>query len=196
LYLNSLNICNKIGLISNSSNFEKVINVKQYSYCMINQRFVKVLKLLDEKLRNQKIRWCLVGSASLVLQGVKIKPKDIDILTDKKGAFKINKLLKDYEINPVKFGNSELFESYLGEFEINGIKIEAMGNLKEKIDNVWVSASKRLASQKIIKLNEMEIPVSSLREQIQSYEKLGRKKDCMKIRKIKEALNNESEQSI
>ena len=163
---------------------------------MINQRFVKVLKLLDEKLRNQKIRWCLVGSASLVLQGVKIKPKDIDILTDKKGAFKINKLLKDYEINPVKFGNSELFESYLGEFEINGIKIEAMGNLKEKIDNVWVSASKRLASQKIIKLNEMEIPVSSLREQIQSYEKLGRKKDCMKIRKIKEALNNESEQSI
>ncbi|MDI6655315.1 MAG: DUF6036 family nucleotidyltransferase, partial [Candidatus Hydrothermarchaeota archaeon] len=101
---------------------------------MINQKIIKALKIINQKLKDQKIKWVLVGSASLALQRVKIKPKDIDILTNREGAYEINKLLKEYEIKPIKFGKSSVFQSYLGEFRVNNIKVEVMGNLKEKIE--------------------------------------------------------------
>lgn len=60
---------------------------------MINQKIIEALKIINQKLKNRRIKWVLVGSVSLALQGVKISPKDIDILTNKKDVFKINKLL-------------------------------------------------------------------------------------------------------
>lgn len=102
---------------------------------MISKRFLEVIEIISKSLENEKIKWVLIGSSNLALQGVKINQKDIDILTDKKGAYQINKLLKNYKVKPVKFGRSEIFESYLGEFEIKNVKIEIMGDLKEKIND-------------------------------------------------------------
>ncbi len=142
------------------------------------------------QVERKKIRWVLVGSASLALQGVKIKPKDIDILTDKKGAFKIGKLFEEYRVRiiPVKLSHSKLFKSYFGKFKFKDVKFEVMGDLKERIGNKWVSCSARLKSPKIVKFNGMKVPVSSLPEQLRSYSKLGRKKDVIRVKKIKEAI--------
>jgi hypothetical protein len=142
----------------------------------VNQKIKEAIKLIYNRLKDKKIKWVLVGSMSLALQGVKIKPKDIDILTDKEGAFRVNKLFKNYEVKPVEFGRlkigrRELFESYLGKFKIKGVKVEIMGNLKEKLEG-------------------MELPVSSLKEQLKSYSRLGRKKDAIRVKKIKAALKN------
>jgi len=63
---------------------------------MVEQKTVETLKVIYEKLKRQEVKWVLTGSTNLALQGLKIKPKDIDILTDKEDAFKINKLLKEY----------------------------------------------------------------------------------------------------
>jgi len=160
---------------------------------MLKPKIIRVLRIIYQKLKNQKIKWVLVGSTSLALQDVKIKPKDIDILTDREGAFKINKLLKEYEIKPVKFGclkigGKELFESYLGKFKIKGVKVEVMGNLKEKLGRKWIYLHKRLKSPKIIKIKGMKIPVSPLEEQLKSYSRLGRKKDAFRVKQIKKAL--------
>jgi len=160
---------------------------------MVEQKIIKVLKIIYQKLKNQKIKWVLVGSTSLALQGVKIKPKDIDILTNKEGALKINELFKEYEVKPVKFGRlkiggRELFESYLGKFKIKGVKVEIMGNLKEKLGRKWIYLHKRLKSPKIVKIEGMKIPVSPLEEQLKSYSRLGRKKDAFRVKQIKKAL--------
>ncbi|MFH1774728.1 MAG: hypothetical protein ABH874_07215 [Methanobacteriota archaeon] len=155
---------------------------------MINQKIIKALKIINQKLKDQKIKWVLVGSTSLALQGVKIKPKDIDILTNREGAYEVNKLLKEYEIKPIKFGKSNVFQSYLGEFRVNKIKVEVMGNLKEKIGGKWESLSPRLKSPKIIKIEGMNLPVSPLKEQLKSYKFRGRKKDSIRVQRIKEAL--------
>jgi predicted nucleotidyltransferase len=61
---------------------------------VISRKFIRVLKIISKKLENQKIKWVLVGSTSLALQGVNIKPKDIDILTDDEGVFKFNEIFK------------------------------------------------------------------------------------------------------
>jgi hypothetical protein len=100
----------------------------------------------------------------------------------------MNKLLKEYEVKPVKFQRSEFFESYFGEFKIDGVKVEVMGNLKEKRGKKWISFSKRVKSPNFVKIGEIKLPVSPLIDQLRSYEKSVRKKDLNKAKKIRETL--------
>jgi len=155
---------------------------------MVPKKIKKTLEIIYSKLKDKNIKWVLVGSLSLALQGVKIRPKDIDILTDKKGAFEINKILKEYQKKAVKFKKSKFFKSYFGEFNIGGVKVEIMGNLREKVNNRWFSFSKRLISPKIVKFGNISVPVSSLKDQLKSYERGNRKKDLIYAKKIREAL--------
>jgi hypothetical protein len=48
--------------------------------------------------------------------------------------------------------------------------------------------SSRLEKPTIVKVDDIKIPVSSLKEQLESYEKIKREKDMIKIRKIKDIL--------
>jgi hypothetical protein len=105
---------------------------------MIGKPFIKVLKIIFKKLRGKKVNWVLIGSSSLALEGMKIKPKDIDILTTKKGAFEFNKVFKKWEIESVKFKESKFFRSYFGEFKIEGVRVEVMGKLERKIEGKWI----------------------------------------------------------
>jgi len=159
---------------------------------MIDFKIIKALKLIESKLRGSGVRWVLAGSVSLVLQGVDVKPNDIDILTDEKGAFEINRILKDYEVKPVRFCRSKIFQSYLGEFEIEGVKVEVMGGLKEFVKGEWRSLSQRLSTSRIIEIEGIRLPVSQLEDQLRSYQVLGRRKDSSKVRKIEEALARRS----
>jgi hypothetical protein len=112
----------------------------------------------------------LAGSLSLALQGINVEPHDIDVLTDRQGAFRINAMLKKYEKKAVEYAETEKVSSFFGIFEIQGVKVEVMGDYREK--------------PKIIEVDEIRIPVSSLEDQLVSYRRLKRTKDAEKIRKI------------
>ncbi|NHI89793.1 MAG: hypothetical protein EAX87_09735 [Candidatus Thorarchaeota archaeon] len=129
-----------------------------------------------------------MGSASLALQGVDITPNDIDILTDEYGAFKIGVLLKEFEIKPVSFSQTDLFESFYGIYDIEGTKVDVMGDFRVRLEGTWVSLSDRLESPSLVQINAMNIPVSSMHDQLLFYEKLGREKDKDCILKIKKVL--------
>ncbi|MCC7574853.1 hypothetical protein KO361_04645 [Candidatus Woesearchaeota archaeon] len=159
---------------------------------MIENKLIEVLRIIVERLEQQKFKWVLVGSASLALQNVKIKPGDVDILTDGDDALKMNEIFKDFKVRDVEFKTSEIFESYFGEFNINGVKVEIMGDLKEKIDGEWTSLKDRLKRTEYVEVDSFKVPVSPLSEQLVSYEKLGREKDKVKVELIREALNNKS----
>jgi len=159
---------------------------------MIDSKIVKVLKLIESKLRGSGVRWVLAGSVSLALQGVNVSPNDIDILTDKEGAFEINRIFKDYEVKPVRFRRSRFFQSYFGEFEIEGVKVEVMGDLKELVKGEWRSLSWRLSTSRIIEVEGIKLPVSPLEDQLKSYQALRRKKNSSKIQRIREALAREN----
>ena len=159
---------------------------------MIDSKIVKVLKLIESKLRGSGVRWVLAGSVSLALQGVNVSPNDIDILTDKEGAFEINRIFKDYEVKPVRFRRSRFFQSYFGEFKIEGVKVEIMGDLKELVEGEWRSLSQRLSTSRIIEVEGIKLPVSPLEDQLKSYQALRRKKNSSKIQRIREALAREN----
>jgi hypothetical protein len=76
----------------------------------------------------------------------------------------------------------------MGVYEVDEIKVEVMGDLRVKIDNKWVSLNERLISPVIIEIDNVCIPVSTLKDQLLSYEKLGRPKDSERVRKIRDFL--------
>jgi len=62
-----------------------------------------------------------------------------------------------------------------------------MGNLRVKTGGKW-TPSRGLGNQTTFNFEGMCLPVLSLKEELKSYETLGRKKDSIRIQKIKEAL--------
>jgi len=77
---------------------------------MIRKDISDVLKFITKKFQDYNIDWVIVGSVSLELQGLNLKPNDIDILTNKKDALKINNLLGDYVLQSVKWSKTEEFD--------------------------------------------------------------------------------------
>ena len=67
---------------------------------MLNSTFAKVIKLISENIPSN-IKLAVDGSTSLALQGIDVTPHDIDILTDREGAIRIQESLKKYNIGQV-----------------------------------------------------------------------------------------------
>jgi len=144
---------------------------------MIRKEIADVLKFITKKFQDYGIYWVIVGSVSLALQGLDLKPNDIDILTNKKDALKMNKLLEDYVMQPVKWSKNEEFDSYFGKFLINSVKVEIMGDLKIKMGGEWISLKNRLRSPKFIKSEGISLPVSPIKEQLEYYERRNKPKN-------------------
>ncbi len=144
------------------------------------------LKFVAKKLSHENIKWILVGSAGLCLQGVDIRPNDLDILTDKDGAYEIGRLFREFEIQPVKYSESEEFASHIGKFNIENISVEVMGDLKIKHNSKWKNDFVRCSKNMFfIDYEGFRIPVSSLKIQVENYKFLGR---WTKAKKIEELL--------
>lgn len=61
----------------------------------------KVIHFLQERLQGTDIVWALTGSASFALQGLPLMPHDIDVQTDDRGAYAIERLFSEYVARPV-----------------------------------------------------------------------------------------------
>lgn len=157
----------------------------------MDRRIIRAIGFLNRRLRDSRIRWVIIGSTSLAIQGVKVSPNDIDVLTDRDGAFKIAKLLEKYQVRRLAFRRSGRFESYFAEYRIEGIKVQVAGDMRIRYRGSWTSLLGRLKSTRKVSVGGLMTPVSPLRAQLLSYEKLGRRDDLIKIRKIREVLSQE-----
>lgn len=155
----------------------------------IKPELVKVLKFIYETLEKNNIEWVLIGSLSLALQNVDIGSHDIDILTTRADSYRINEILKQYEVHKVEFKETARVSSYFSTYIIDNIKIEVMGDYKENRRGEWVSFSERLKKKSYVSLENIIIPVSALKEQLASYELSKREKDALKAGKIRKALS-------
>ncbi|MGV8087056.1 MAG: nucleotidyltransferase domain-containing protein [Candidatus Woesearchaeota archaeon] len=145
------------------------------------------LKKIVEKFKNKNINWVLTGSTSLAIQGVDVKAKDIDILTDVENADKIAELLKEYVIEPMNYKTSEHFKSYYGKFKISEVEVEVMADLEKKYNNKWIK-SERPRIKLIKRFEDMTLPLLELQEECEAYILMGRED---KANKILEALEKE-----
>ncbi len=105
----------------------------------MNKNINKILITISQKLATHKIKYAFVGSSSLALQGITIKPHDIDIATSNKGLKLIQDEFKEFIKIPIKKRLSKInlkfgIKSYANflTLEIQNVKIEVMSGLKIK----------------------------------------------------------------
>jgi hypothetical protein len=154
---------------------------------MIPENIFKALKVISDKLNGKGINWVLISSTNQALQGVDVKPRDIDILTDKEGVYAIVEALKDFVVEAVHPRESETMKSHYGKLNIEGVEVEIIGdliNIKPKGD-LW-SETKNFSKKIIIEFKGVEVPGISLDQELSAYTKM---KNIERIKKIKQAMD-------
>ncbi len=142
---------------------------------MLPTPYFNVLRKIVTNLKESSINWVLTGSAGMVLQGMPLEVHDIDIQTNKNGAYDIERTFAEYIIKPVCFIESELICSHLGMLEIDGIIVEIMGEIRHRQDNyAWDVPVMIEKYKQWLDIDELHVPVMSLDYEYRAYLRLGR----------------------
>jgi hypothetical protein len=144
----------------------------------IDPKILKALQIIYPELTNpgrKPINWAVTGSLGMVLHGMQMDIHDIDIQTDKEGAYEIERRLVKYLVKLVHFKATERIRSYFGVFEIDGIKIETMGDMQHMLpDQKWDSPVSLESIRDWVDYADMHIPVITLEHEAKACQKMGR----------------------
>jgi hypothetical protein len=142
---------------------------------MIPTRHEAALRIITSRLEDCPQPWVITGSLGMALQGVPLDVNDIDIQTDQAGAYEIERCLIVYVVQPVRYLASERIRSYLGQLDVDGVKVEIMGAIQKKLDDQgWEDPVEVERYRHWIALDGMRVPVLSLEYEQQAYLRLGR----------------------
>lgn len=136
--------------------------------------FLPVLHQIHAALHGRDILWAITGSTSFALRGLPFIPKDIDLQTDKDGAYALEAVLRDFVVQPVTFSGTERIRSHFGQLHIGGIKVEIMGDVEKWVNGRWQPPPDLTQHRKFVKFDGLELPVLSLAHEREAYEKMGR----------------------
>ena len=151
---------------------------------MIEAQYLNVLRKIYARLEDNQVDWVITGSLGMAMQGVDVKVHDIDIQTDKDGAYEIESRFSEYVVRPVRYSISERIRSHLGVLEIDGGKVEIMGDIQKRLDDqTWEEPVKVERHRRWVEIDGMQIPVLSLEYEYHAYLKLGRDQKAEMLRK-------------
>ena len=151
---------------------------------MIESRYLKVLRKLYVLLEDCQITWVVTGSWGMALQGMDIDVHDIDLQTDRNGAYEIERLFSKYVVKPVTFSTSERVRSHFGALKIDSVKVEIIGDIEKRLDDQkWERTINLENYRQWIDIRGMRIPVLALEYEYQAYLKLGRFEKAEMLRK-------------
>ncbi|MFW9853060.1 MAG: nucleotidyltransferase domain-containing protein [Candidatus Thorarchaeota archaeon] len=142
----------------------------------VDVRYIDVLKTLHSRLHETDITWIIGGSLALALEGLDVTPRDIDLFTDKEGAYKIEELFAEFLVRNVSFSTKDNIRSHYGALNINGIEVEIIGFIEfQNEDGTWYGGRELEDVKWIFKLDNIEIPLMKLESQLKGYKRIGRK---------------------
>jgi hypothetical protein len=142
---------------------------------MINPEYLKVLRIIESRLQNSNCNWVVTGSLGIALQGVPVAAHDIDIKTDKVGAYGIEGLFSEFVTKKVAFSTAERIRSHWGGLVIKGIQVDIIGDVQMRLENgTWEGPVDLESYKQFVEFAGMEVPVLSLAYEYQAYLKLGR----------------------
>ena len=143
-----------------------------------------VLHKIYSRLNDTNVNWVVTGSLGFALQGMSVEPNDIDIQTDKRGAYEIERHFSDFVTKKVEFSSTERIRAHFGELIIDGIKVEIMGDIQKRLeDGSWENPVDLERHKRVIEVEGMQVPVLSLEYEYQAYLKLGRIEKAEVLRK-------------
>ncbi|MFQ5408359.1 MAG: nucleotidyltransferase domain-containing protein [Anaerolineales bacterium] len=145
-----------------------------------------VLQLLCERLSDADVVWAVTGSTGLAAQGVAVDVHDIDVQSDRLGAYAIAALFPGRVVRPVEFSAAANIRSHYGALEIEAVTVEIMGDVEKRLAaGTWESPPDLTAQRRWVQLGGFELPVLSLEYELGAYATLGR---AHTVRAIRRAL--------
>jgi hypothetical protein len=143
---------------------------------------LQALRLIAQKIGASSIDWAVTGSAGMALQGAPFEVHDLDIQTDRAGAYQLAGLLAGCAVTPVRYLVSEQIRSHLGEYELAGVKVEIMGAIEKLVAGVWEQPVDVKAHRRWVEHKGLALPVLDLEYECQAYLKMGRLEKAAKLR--------------
>lgn len=117
----------------------------------------------------------MTGSTSFGLHGVRLTPNNIDVQATEQGACDIEEAFADEVVEPVAFPEAESIRSHFGILEIEGVRVDVMGALQNRLDHgVWEAPIEITDHCAFVEVGGMRIPVLSLAYEAEAYARLGR----------------------
>jgi hypothetical protein len=144
---------------------------------MLNPVFLDVLRKLYARLNGTDINWAVTGSFCFALQGVPMSEvHDIDLQSDAVGAYDIERLFVENVIRKVELSSTNTIRSHFGALQIDGIKVEIMGDIEKRSDAMsdWEGPPDLDRVKRYVQVDEMRIPVMDLEYEYQAYLEMGR----------------------
>jgi hypothetical protein len=137
---------------------------------------LRALRTIIGRLRDSSVDWALTGSCSFAVQGLPVQPNDIDIQTDKEGAYEIEWLFSTEVVEKVRFLESDKVRSYFGALMIDEVRIEIMGDIeKRESDGSWGKPVELDHYKIFVEYEGMQVPVLLLEYECEAYKALGRR---------------------
>jgi hypothetical protein len=148
------------------------------------EQHAAVLTLLVARIPPADYLWALTGSAGLRLQGVDLSVYDLDLQTDAKTIYLLEKEIVEFMKVPVHVWESEHTLSYHGQAEIDGLQVELLGDVRHRdAEDVWQPPVEIRSVLVWVEWHGVQIPVLSLAHEALAYEKMGRTQKAELIRK-------------
>jgi hypothetical protein len=151
-----------------------------------------VLEKLLNRLISEEMIWALTGSASIALRGIDFVVNDIDLQTDKLGAYQIKQCFYNHVMESVIFSSGDKIRSYFGALMIDGVRVEIMGDLQKRLPNgEWESPVDVESLREFHEVDNLRVPVLPLEHEYHAYLLLGREEKALVL---KRALENPVEE--
>lgn len=122
-------------------------------------------------MNKNDIKWALIGSTNLKMQGMDVNPNDLDIVVPLKDLEKMREIFADYNASVVKELKSLTDEpGWEVKLEIDGVEVQILG---ENDTGEYVS---KLLENKLTKISidNIEIPCFTLEAEAQTYTETNR----------------------
>lgn len=119
----------------------------------------------------QGTQYAFRGTTSLVLQGYAMGLQDIDLLANRGSAEILDRGLANFVVSPLQYSQTSQHKSYFGQYKIDGVLVEIMGEWQIKNRGVWSEIFDASPSQ-ITVVNSL--PVTTVATELRCYLLLNR----------------------
>jgi hypothetical protein len=152
---------------------------------MLPVEIATALEALLARLSGSPITWALTGSTAFALRGMDLRPADIDLQTDMQGAYAIERLFPQKSHEPVRFVRSENLRSHLGAFEVQGVRVEVIGDIQKRMpDGSWTEPPDLQSLIKTVPWHGLRVPLLPLAYEASAYAQMGRGTRAQQIRQF------------
>ena len=134
---------------------------------MTKDELYEVLKIILEKIGDERLNWRLEGSVNLLVQGMELSPKDLDIAVDEPAKNVFQEKLAEYFVDE-KMDNIKGADVLKTGYEINGMEVET---LLQRND----TGLDMLDKVEVITWRGLQLPIILLQQAKVFYERTGRR---------------------